>query len=69
MPKTPIPIVALERLPHRGRVVEAGESLEVTPVEALAYTYQGRARYATAGELEARRPSKRTYRRRDMVAE
>ena len=66
-----IPVVALCDLTHHGVSYTAGDRLDVSPIEAAALTYRKLARFADK-HLKAETPkkrSRRTYRRRDMVAE
>lgn len=63
---TTIPLIALQSFQFEGRTVRSGEAIDVSPVQALALTYQRKARFLREGEAARK---KRTYRRRDLTAE
>lgn len=66
-----VPVIAAVDLTHQGIAYRKGERFDVSPIEAAALTYQRKATLATR-DVQAetpRRRGRRTYRRRDLVAE
>jgi hypothetical protein len=71
------PMVALVDFSFRTRTAKAGERFDATPVERIVLKARKQARVATAADDVAVDPApdtptrkrKRTYRRRDLVAE
>ena len=61
----PIALIALKPFDHRGTHYRTGERFEAEPVTAAILTRKRDARFA---EADVPKP-KRTYRRRDLVAE
>jgi hypothetical protein len=71
-----IELVARETFTFEGVTHVKGESFSVRPIVAAALTYQRKAMFASqyqsrdlSAEAESRPRRRRTYRRRDMVAE
>lgn len=73
-------MIAAQDFTHDGRTYVAGECFQCPPIHAAALKYQRKATFATAAQLRTRdlkaatpepeaAPSRRRYRRRDMVAE
>lgn len=65
MAQVRIDMVALRAFEHDGECYASGECFQVPPVVAAKMKYQREADFATRALLGERR----TYRRRDMVAE
>lgn len=70
-----VDLIAITDVTIGGRSVCAGESFAVTPIEAAMLTYRKKAVFPhqyQSRDLAAEAPKprrRRTYRRRDMVAE
>lgn len=66
-------MVATSAFRHRGRLVAIGDRFTAIPVEAAAYSYQRLATYDTQRAAMTTAPvdppKRRTYRRRDLIAE
>jgi hypothetical protein len=63
-----IPVVALVAFEHRGQTFAKGDVLQVRAVEALVLNRARKTRFARADETTVT-PSKRRYKRRDLVPE
>jgi len=61
-----IALIALKSFTHRGTSYRTGERFEATPITAAILKRNGSVRFATKDDVVRQ---KRTYRRRDMVAE
>ena len=61
-----IPMQATVAFDHKGKRVQEGEPIEVTPLEAAALRFNRKARFLKASELPAAR--ERLLERRDLEA-
>jgi len=63
-----IPLIATACFSHHGRRITVGQAINVTPIEAAAYTYQRLAKFITSKTESAPTPEPRRTRRRRVEA-
>jgi hypothetical protein len=63
-----IPLIATACFSHRGRQITVGQAINVTPIEAAAYTYQRVAKFISSKTDSAPTPEPRRSRRRRVEA-